>query len=107
MKRLKELREQKKMSQQALADILHVTQQSVYKYEHNLAVPDLDILICIADFFNTSIDYVVGVTDSPTKYEAYDINSLTKDELYLLNYYRTLSPKAKELIYELIPKKEA
>ena len=107
MKRLKKLREEKKMSQQALAEVLHVTQQSVYKYEHDLAVPDLDILICIANFFDTSIDYLVGVTDSPIRYESYDINSLTKDELSILNYYRTLSPKTKELICALIQEKEA
>jgi transcriptional regulator with XRE-family HTH domain len=36
MERLRELRLQKKISQQQLADILHVTQQSIYKYEHGL-----------------------------------------------------------------------
>lgn len=102
MKRLRELREQKHMSQQALAEVLHVTQQSVYKYEHNLAVPDLDILIHIADFFHTSIDYLVEATDNPIRYESFDTSALTSDELRVLNYYRSLSPKAKELIHELI-----
>lgn len=102
MKRLKELREQKHMSQQALAEVLHVTQQSVYKYEHGLAVPDLDILIHISDFFNTSIDYLVEATDNPVKFEFCDHSSLTRDELRLLTYYRALSPKIKELIQEVI-----
>ena len=45
MKRLRELRQKKGLSQQALADMLHVTQQSVYKYENGLAIPELDILM--------------------------------------------------------------
>lgn len=104
MKRLKELRTKKKMSQQALADILHVTQQSVFKYEHDMVEPDLDILKACADYFHTSIDYLIGYTDIPYRYEviASDSDSMTDNERLLLEYYRGLSPKAKELIQELI-----
>ena len=42
MIRLKELREAKHMSQQAVADVFHVTQQTIFKYEHALAEPYLD-----------------------------------------------------------------
>lgn len=102
MNHLKELRTKAQLSQQALAEILHVTQQSVYKYEHNLAVPELDILIHMANYFNTSIDYLVDISDIPYRYEVINADtSLTKDEMRIINYYRRLSPKAKDFLQEV------
>ncbi len=104
MKRLRELRLQKKMSQRQLADILHVTQQSVYKYERGIAEPDLDIIIAMAKYFDTSVDYLIGYSDVPVKYELYDVeHSLTPTEQRLLDYYRSLSPAGQGIIQALIP----
>ena len=69
MKNLKLLRHQKALSQQKLADILHISQQSVYKYENGITTPDLQTLMKIADFFDTSVDYLIGYTDIPHKIE--------------------------------------
>lgn len=105
MKRLRELRQKKGLSQQSLADMLHVTQQSVYKYENELAIPELDILIHMAEIFETSIDYLVGNTDVPFKYETYDADtSFTQSEMRVLNYYRHLSSNAKDFVQEVIQK---
>lgn len=105
MKRLRELRQKKGLSPQALADMLHVTQQSVYKYENGLAIPELDILIHMAEIFETSIDYLVGNTDVPFKYETYDADtSFTRSEMRVLNYYRHLSSNAKDFVQEVIQK---
>ena len=102
MKRLRELRQKKGLSQQALADML---QQSVYKYENGLAIPELDILIHMAEIFETSIDYLVGNTDVPFKYETYDADtSFTRSEMRVLNYYRHLSSNAKDFVQEVIQK---
>lgn len=106
MKRLRELRESKGLSQQALADFFHVTQQSVYKYEHGLAFPDIEIISQMADFFDTSIDYLVGSTDVPVRYELMEISHLTASELQALKYYRRLSPDVQELIQRIIEKQE-
>ena len=65
MENLKKLRKQHKLSQQKLADILHISQQSIYKYENDITFPDIEILIQMADYFSTSIDYLVGYTDMP------------------------------------------
>ena len=53
MVRLKELRESKHMSQQAVADVFHVTQQTIFKYEHALAEPDLDVILHMAVPYTT------------------------------------------------------
>ena len=85
--------------------MLHVTQQSVYKYENELAIPELDILIHMAEIFETSIDYLVVNTDVPFKYETYDADtSFTRSEMRVLNYYRHLSSNAKDFVQEVIQK---
>ena len=106
MKRLRELRESKGLSQQALAEYFHITQQSVYKYEHGLAFPDIEIISQMADFFDTSIDYLVGTTDVPIRYELVKSSNLTASELRVLKYYRKLSPDIQELIQRIIEQQE-
>ncbi|MDE7058384.1 MAG: helix-turn-helix domain-containing protein [Lachnospiraceae bacterium] len=65
MKRLKELRQKQKISQQKLAEHFHISQQSIWKYENGLAEPDICTLIQFADYFQTSVDYLIGHTDNP------------------------------------------
>ena len=50
LKNLKKLRLRKGLSQQRLADIIGVSQQSVNKYENHSIEPDMDTLISLANF---------------------------------------------------------
>lgn len=102
MKNLKLLRLQKGLSQQKLADILHISQQSVYKYENDITSPDIETLKNIADFFETSIDYIVGYTDFPNKIEPTVEVSLNLDESNLVKKYKQLSPKRRAAIQTII-----
>lgn len=70
MERLKELRIKNGISQQKLADEFHISQQSIWKYENDLSEPDIAMLIQFANFFNVSVDYLIGNTDIPEKAEA-------------------------------------
>ena len=90
MENLKVLRKQHNLSQQKLADILHISQQSVYKYENNITSPDLDTLIKMADFFNTSVDYIIGHTEIAHKIEPVTDSMLNQDEEALIQNYRQL-----------------
>ena len=102
MKRIRELRQAKGISQQALADQIHVTQQSVFKYEHDAAEPDIDILMACADYFGTSVDYIIEYTDVTKKYEELSKNGITREEKRILEYYRKLSARKQELLQELL-----
>lgn len=95
---LKQLRKQHKLSQQKLADILHISQQSIYKYENGITTPDLETLIRMADFFNTSIDYLIGYTDISHKIEPVKEEMLNSDEMSMIKVYRKLSSRHKEII---------
>ncbi len=102
MKNLKFLRTKQNLSQQELANILHVSQQSIYKYENGITTPDVNTLIDMADYFHTSIDYLVGYSTIPHKIEPVTETSLNKQELAVIENYRKLSTKNLTLIETLI-----
>lgn len=60
VERLKELRTEFNISQQQLANVIGVSQQSINKYENHNVEPDIETLKAMADYFNVSIDYLVG-----------------------------------------------
>lgn len=63
--RLRDFREDKDLTQAQIAEILHIKQTTYSGYEigkHNIPI---DALITLADFYNTSIDYLVERTDNP------------------------------------------
>jgi transcriptional regulator with XRE-family HTH domain len=63
--RLKELREQKHISQLKLAMDLDMNQNSISRYETGERQADYQTLIKFADYFNVSIDYLLERTDNP------------------------------------------
>lgn len=102
MLRMKELRNQKGISQQALADILHVTQQAIYKYEHGLAEPDIDTLITCAKYFETTVDYLIGATDDSRLLFEADVPVMNASERKVMEYVQKLSDRKQHLLAELI-----
>ena len=63
--RLKELRKKKGISQLRLASDLNTTQNTISRYETGEREPGIDELIKIADYFNVSVDYLIGRTENP------------------------------------------
>ena len=63
--RLKELRKKKGISQLRLATDLNTTQNTISRYETGEREPGIDELIKIADYFNVSVDYLIGRTENP------------------------------------------
>ncbi|MBO0530365.1 MULTISPECIES: helix-turn-helix domain-containing protein [Clostridium] len=77
--RLKELREEKGMTQEQLGKLLNITKQAVYSYEKGDNEPTIDALVKIADIFNVSLDYLLGRTK-----ERYNLNLKDKKNKELL-----------------------
>ena len=98
LKNLKVLRENKHLSQQALGDVIGVTQQAIYKYENRLAEPDIQTMIALADYFETSVDYLIGNSDNPFKYETRVPYELNENEQQYINDYRQLPPSVRLII---------
>ena len=61
--RLKELRKERNISQLKLALDLNMNQNSISRYENMEREADYETLIKFADYFNISIDYLLGRTD--------------------------------------------
>ncbi|MCM1566698.1 MAG: helix-turn-helix transcriptional regulator [Dehalobacter sp. 4CP] len=66
--RLRDLREDRDLNQQTLADLLNVSQTTYSRYESGtLDIPSVS-LIKLAKFYGTSIDYLLGLTDNRKPY---------------------------------------
>jgi transcriptional regulator with XRE-family HTH domain len=61
--RLKQLRLEYKLTQETLAEKLQIVKSTITKYEKNTRKPEFEILIKIADIFNTTTDYLLGRTE--------------------------------------------
>ena len=68
MNRLKDLREDKDMLQKDIAKIINISQTNYSKYElEKIEIPN-KILIKLALFYNTSIDFILGLTNETKPY---------------------------------------
>ncbi|MEG0693483.1 MAG: helix-turn-helix transcriptional regulator [Oscillospiraceae bacterium] len=72
MNKIKDLRIAKGMSQSELAKQLFVNQTAVSQWERGATMPGKEILVKLSKMFNTSIDYIVGISNIP---DAYDTDS--------------------------------
>lgn len=66
--RLKDLREDNDLTQKQLATILNTTQQQYSKYELGIRLIPIDKLNILANFYQTSTDYILGRTNVITPY---------------------------------------
>lgn len=67
--RIRDLREDHDLKQSALANILGISQTRYSKYEIGTCEIPISILIQLARLYNTSIDYLLGETSNPNRYE--------------------------------------
>ena len=65
--RLKALRKEKGVTQKQLAKAIGLTERGLQGYEIKDRKPGYDALIALADYFDVSIDYLVGRTDNPAR----------------------------------------
>ena len=61
--RLKELRLARGLSQMQLANILHISQSAIAKWELNKTEPTASAIILIAEYFGETTDYLLGVSN--------------------------------------------
>ena len=64
--RLRELREDRDISQREIAVILNCTQTAYGKWENGKRDIKIDDLITLAKYYNVSLDYIAGLTNNPT-----------------------------------------
>ena len=67
--RIRDLREDRDMNQTQIAKLLNMSQTGYSKYETGENDIPTSVLIKLARFYNTSIDYLLGETDDPRRYK--------------------------------------
>ena len=111
MSTFKELRKEKRLTQVELAQRLGIDQTTVSKWELDKALPDTQMLIKLADFFDVSIDYLLSRSEyyypdglqqnnSPTNAPMGD--NLSSEERKLLSVYQSLSDEMRETLWSLL-----
>lgn len=83
---IRTLRKERKITQEKLAETLGVTVGAVYKWEAGLSVPELNLIVEMADFFDTSVDVLIGYKMKDNRLESV-IERVTQ-------YCQTLDPAA-------------
>lgn len=89
--RLKQLRLEKNLIQKEIAQLLNISTSAYGYYEQSKRDPDTKTLIILAEFFDVSVDYLLGLTDikfpHPTEFTDTDLNfdPNTEVELTLLD----------------------
>lgn len=66
--RIKQAREEAKITQEQVSIKLNVTRSNVTKYENGYLEPNIDTICVFAKLYNTSVDYLLGLTDDKRKY---------------------------------------
>ena len=84
IERLKQLRAEKGISQQELANFLGCNQQSINSYENPGSEPNYQMLAKIADYFSTTVDYLIGHSDIRYPYGPAEVSDATvlEHEIY-------------------------
>ena len=95
---LKLLRKEYHVSQQALADAIQVSQPSINKYENHNIEPEIAVLKRMADYFNTSIDFIVGHTTDRRRIEYTEVYRLNAYEADIINRFRSLTSNEQQCI---------
>lgn len=79
---IKYLRKERKITQEKLSDIIGVARSTLAMWETNKAFPDIFALCKLSDYFNVSIDYLLGRSESSAvSVRDTQLNNRTKDEL--------------------------
>ncbi len=104
IKNLKKLRKEKGVSQKALGEVIGVSQQSINKYENYNIEPDISTLIHLSEYFNTSVDYLIGNTEIRQVAEVAMSYNLSQDEMDVVNEYRKLSEQERDVVRLILSK---
>ena len=94
-KKLRNLRKDFNISQVDLATKLGVTKQCVSNWENDNILPSIEMLVKIAQYFNTSTDFLLGLNNDKTL----DVSELSDEEIAHLKLLIKDITKAKNRIY--------
>jgi len=96
--RLRELRLEKGLNQRELADIFATGKSSISNYEKNNRLPDAETIIQYASYFNVTVDYMLGISNSKKPINQDIANPL---DLASSTIYKFFTERVKNLMFQL------
>ena len=95
---LSKIRIESKLNQRELAQALGVTAGAVGLWETDKRLPDAHMIVKIAQYFNVSTDYLLGLSDSPNMREIIHGEQLSSEEKEIVDMYRNLNADGKRIL---------
>lgn len=68
LNKLRNLREDRDLTQEQMAKVLHVAQRTYSRYESGERNPSIEVLMELSDYLDISIDYIAGATNDPNRH---------------------------------------
>ena len=101
--RIKQLRENRGLIQEILASELGITQQMLSKYERDVLCIKVDVLKRIAEYFNVTTDYLLGVSEVKRDLQGQMKVNKTLDTYYdLIVIYKGLDEYDQEMVWSIM-----
>lgn len=101
--RIKQLRENRGLIQKILASELGITQQMLSKYERDVLCIKVDVLKKIAEYFNVTTDYLLGISEVKRDLQGQMKMNKTLDTYYdLIEIYKGLDEYDQELVWSIM-----
>lgn len=95
--RLKQLRLNKNLRQEQVANLIGVNKSAISTYENNTRQPSFEILVRLATLYRVSTDYLLGRTDS----RSLDLSGLTGEEAAAVSEIVAIMTQKNERLNEL------
>lgn len=101
--RIKMLREKRGLIQEILAVEIGITQQMLSKYERDITIVKVDVLKRLAEYFNVTTDYLLGISDVKRDLTGQIKMNETMDKYYdLIEVYRRMDGYDQEMVWSIM-----
>lgn len=101
--RIKQLRENRALIQEILAAELGITQQMLSKYERDILCIKVDVLMKIAEYFNVTTDYLLGISEVKRDLQGQMKMNKTLDTYYdLIEIYKDLDEYDQKMVWSIM-----
>lgn len=101
--RIKQLRENRGLIQEILAAELGITQQMISKYERDILCIKVDVLMKIAEYFNVTTDYLLGISEVKRDLQGQMKMNKTLDTYYdLIEIYKDLDEYDQKMVWSIM-----
>lgn len=99
MLRLEDLREERGLTQNEIAEAIGTSRTNIGRWEKGLNEPSYTFVVKLANFFNVTVDYLIGNEENVSNVRGGYPETFTEEEKTLIRYYRAIGKEAKMAIF--------